>query len=484
VCCTTRVELRRIRLPRGRSRGNVAGRRAPRFGEPSTIREATTQSGSLVTLRAMRRAVLYMWMSAAAAGCSEDVASRTFTDAVQVSAGVRHTCARRASGDVACWGFNLYGQLGDGASMHEGCIGGFECSPMPVAVAGLTDSDDVSSGGEHACAHRRSGEVVCWGDNSLGQAGDGITSRSSCPDGPCAFMPVGVSGLSDAVTVSAGFVHSCALRASGGVACWGSNMSGQLGGAPATVSTCVTSGTPTACSATPVTVVDLADAIAVAAGGHTCALRATGEVVCWGSNDCGQLGDGTLIEGRRPVTVPGLNQVVQVSTGTSHTCARRASGEVLCWGRDDGGELGDGLATHTACRACACSPTPVLVSGLTDAIDISANGVHTCALRASGEVVCWGGNASGQLGDGVATHEACPGEDCSRLPVAVSGLEDAVQISSGMQHTCARRASGAVVCWGDNSAGALGTNATLSVCRSGDVDFDCSRMPVAVAAPP
>lgn len=342
-------------------------------------------------------------------------------DAVELSAGYEHTCARRASGSVVCWGLNNNGQLGDGTTTHH---------LTPVAVAGLTDAVEIAAGGYYTCARRCSGTVVCWGDNTWGQLGDGTATQH--------LAPVAVEGLTDAVEITSGGAHTCARRVSGTVVCWGKNSEGQLGDG-----TCCDF---TSHSETPAPVVGLTDAVEIAAGSeHTCARRASGAVVCWGLNFSGELGDGASGGiGLSPVTVDGLNDAVELAaaTGGIHTCARRASGTVVCWGDNTAGQLGDGTSRINRL-------VPVLVSELVDAVEVSAGVADTCARRVSGAVVCWGWNGQGEIGDGTFGTDRF-------TPVAVTGLNDAVEVSVGGDHACARRRSGAVVGWGFNDSGQIG----------------------------
>jgi alpha-tubulin suppressor-like RCC1 family protein len=265
--------------------------------------------------------------NATTVGSSITVAVTGLIDAVAVSAGVVHSCALQASGTVRCWGYNLYGQLGDGKPGED--------SNIPVAVKGLSDAVALSSGGYHNCALQAGGTVRCWGDNSVGQMGNGTTGDSS--------PIVEVTGLDDAVALSSGVYHVCALQASGAVRCWGVNLKGQLG-----------NGT-TNNSSTIVTVKGLSnDVVALAAGAnHTCALQASGVVRCWGANDKGQLGNGTLAQSSIAVPVTGLSDVVALTAGTDHTCALQATGAVLCWGLNKNGQLGDGTNDNKTV------PTPV-----------------------------------------------------------------------------------------------------------------------------
>lgn len=116
--------------------------------------------------------------------------------------------------------------------------------------------------------------MTCWGNNGNGQLGNGSITNS--------LIPVAVTGLTTATSVSAGNFHSCAVLASGSVQCWGTNGSGQLGNDSTTQ------------SLVPVAVSGLTTATRVSAGNvHGCAVLASGGVQCWGNNNCGQLGDET-----------------------------------------------------------------------------------------------------------------------------------------------------------------------------------------------
>src|SRR6266540_1013484 len=172
------------------------------------------------------------------------------------AAGDYHTCALLQNGAARCWGLNSTGQLGDGSTTN---------SATPVAVSGITTATVVSSGYFHTCAVLQDGTVRCWGDNTYGQLGDGTTiippAVRGGPSTAHSATPVTVSGISTAVTVSAadGF-HTCAVLQDGTVRCWGDNSTGQLGNGSTTN------------SATPVTVSGISTAVAVSIGViHTCA---------------------------------------------------------------------------------------------------------------------------------------------------------------------------------------------------------------------
>ncbi len=347
--------------------------------------------------------------------------------------GVESTCAAVGEGGVRCWGANTYGGLGIGT---HGAEAG---SPSPVALDELVGPfARVEAGWDgHACALSTSGQVWCWGANPFGEVGDGTRIDK--------YEPVQVD-LSGVVGLDAGVFHTCAVTAAGGVVCWGKNDFGQLGdGRSITPSYVPSTALPPG-----------SGAILVSCGERNCcALKETGGLVCWGTNQSGQLGDGGWNQSDVPVDVPSLTAGVRhVAFGQLHVCAVLEAGGAKCWGYDNEcGRLGTGSTSSKRV------PTDVL--GLPGpAFSVAAGYDFTCALLESGAVYCWGCNDYGQLGNG--TTEA------SGAPLVVTGLDaGVVHLAAGHSHACAVTADGRLLCWGANDtwqmADESGQNALVPV---------------------
>jgi alpha-tubulin suppressor-like RCC1 family protein len=239
----------------------------------------------------------------------------------------------------------------------------------------------------------------------------------------------------ETATISAGMRHSCMLSPNGRALCWGSNQFGQLGDG-----TVDGHGTPAAAAG------GYTFARISAGSWHTCGLTSGGELWCWGRNESGQLGDGTTIGRGTPARVSGTTAYRAVQAGERHTCAIAFDDTLRCWGSNTFGELGDGTKQTRS--------TPVLVRLPGPARSVAAGVDHTCALLSDGAAYCWGRNHAGQLGNGTTADEAAPAAVAERVRF--------VSIAAGLAHTCGVASSGRAWCWGENSAGQLGAGSAIS----------------------
>ena len=306
------------------------------------------------------------------------------TNWTAVSAGFMHTCARRSTGRLYCWGDDVVGQLGDDGRVQD--------RNTPIEVQGrATDWTAFSAGASHTCALKQNGRLYCWGYDLDGQLGNGGADSSST-------IPVQVAGnATNWRTVTAGYSHTCAVRTNGRLFCWGLDDHGQVG-----------DGGTYSHRSVPVRIGAGTNWRSVAAGwSHTCGLRAPGRLFCWGADDAGQVGNGgpgTANQPRPVAVLSALTDWTAVTAGTAHTCARRANGRLYCWGWDDNGQVGNGTPEFD-------ESVPFEVLGnRTDWASVDAGGEHTCARLRSGRPFCWGDDdGQGQLGDGPpATDQASP----------------------------------------------------------------------------
>ncbi len=281
----------------------------------------------------------------------------------------------------------------------------------------------VSGGGFHTVAMKDDGMVWSWGDNGYGQLGDGGTALS--------YKPV-FSNISGVISVSAGQDHSLALREDGTVWGWGRDYYGQLG-----------IGSSGDYRNAPEWISSLSAITAISAGNYfSVARKNDGTVWTWGYNSFGQLGDNSTTQSLVPKQVSGLSGIIAIAAGGSHTVALKDDGTVWAWGANSTGQLGDGTV--------ADKWQPVQVEGLTGVIAISALNYHTMALKSDGTVWGWGSNSFGELGNG--TTSTGP----NSLPVQATGVNGAIAIAAGDEHSVVLKNDGTVWSWGNNGYGVLG----------------------------
>ncbi|MGJ5814090.1 hypothetical protein [Paludibaculum fermentans] len=393
-----------------------------------------------------------------------------------IAAGNGHALARRSDGAVFAWGLNGQGQLGDGGTTNRN---------TPGQMASFT-SESVAAGEYHSLAIRSDRTLWGWGYNATSAikegAGTTILSPVQAPgisdvvfaagsyemtgvqkaDGSVWFWggsftlpygggqklgptpttlnaPAGVSGF------ALGWGHIVLLLQDGTVMAWGSNEGGQLG--PQSIGSSaqfVESKLESPCAYEAPKPLDT-DGRLAAGSGFSVVRQEDGTVSTSGKNDYGQLGDGTTnATGMRgPVQVPGLTGITKVSAGFGHTLALASDGRVFGWGLNSQSQLASDL-NHLV------EPSPIVIRGLSDVVDVAAGNAHSLAVRRDGTVWAWGSNGQGESGSW------SPGRIFS--PLQVEGLQDVVAVSAGVQFSVALKRDGTVWAWGSDSTGQVGQN--------------------------
>ncbi|MFN8133355.1 MAG: hypothetical protein U0R70_17565 [Solirubrobacteraceae bacterium] len=345
----------------------------------------------------------------------------------------------------------------------------------------------VDVGDSHSCAVIAGAQVRCWGIAANGRLGYGTAPSGGdlinigddeYPDAAGAGAPVDLGAGRTARAISVGGGFTCALLDTRQVRCWGRGLFGATGqGSTVDIGDDETPG-----SVAPLDLGAGRTARAISAGDrHGCAILDTGQVRCWGEGAGGKLGDPTLpANTAAPASVdtvdlgPGRTATA-IATGASHTCAILDTGQVRCWGVNAGGQLGTGVAgTIGDNEAVSAGNVVDLGSGRT-AVAITAGAQHSCAILDTGAVRCWGANAVGQIGTGAAGTIGDNEPVSSVGPVDLGAGRTAIAITAGASHTCATLDTGAVRCWGDGAAGRLGYE---NVTPIGDTEVPSTAGPV------
>ncbi len=297
-----------------------------------------------------------------------------------------------------------------------------DAPPAPTCTGCFVEAE---AGAFHTCARADDGRVACWGSNVAGQVGaESPHEETLSPREP---SPLWVPGLDDAVDLGLGYAFSCAVRAGGRIACWGDGRDLLLGSAQ----TCAEPAAP--CRVlTPVQVPLVVDAVEVVAGDrHACARTAAGEVWCWGRNDHGETGltPSPSSPLQAPTRVPEVVAARLFARGAV-TCALGEGGALSCWG--------DGVVD--------CKPTkPTLLA--TGAVDVALGAGDLCVLDAGGAVRCRGANLGGELGEVHAPH-SCGKNDAwtDELVQLAAGASRVVGVGGSL---CVLDFDGSLRCLGD-----------------------------------
>jgi alpha-tubulin suppressor-like RCC1 family protein len=373
---------------------------------------------------------------------ANDIATSTFsfqklgtdTNWASVSVGEALACGLKTDGSAWCWGADGVGQLGNG-------VAGSEQSGSPVGVPGMAQWTVISAGNGVACGIQSDRSLWCWGSTAEGQVG--VTSTSSIL-GPTELLPGQTWS-----TVSAG-QGGCAIKTDGELWCWGQEAVVSDSYEPRPVPMAVG---PQWTGFKWTTV-----ASRIVTSGF-CATGEDGSVWCFGDDDFGEMGNGVTTTETLPLTQATSSATwVTVSCSLGQTCALDDTGNIWCWGDNRDGQVGDDLPGE------APALTPVQAGTDTDWASVApGDAEHSCALKKDGTLWCWGANGSGEIGDGTQAEETSllwtigGGNKASPTQETTDGTWS--HASTGQGYTCAISSStGIPWCWGNNSAGELGTN--------------------------
>lgn len=358
----------------------------------------------------------------------------TFT-ASKIFIGAQSSIALTSGGNLYGWGYNAFGQVGDGTTTHR-------IIPTAAGAAFAGPWASVSLAYYHNCGIKTAGSAWCWGRNDTGQLGNGTTTTSSTSPVQVAGTWTQIAAGGSAGTVFFGTAFpvshwSCGVKSDTTGWCWGANDHGQLGDGTTTQRT-----SPVQVSGAWTMIVP-----ANSGGYHTCGIKTDGTAWCWGYNGFGQLGNGTTTDSGNPVQVSGTGSWASVSPGYINNCGIKTDGTVWCWGYNGSGQLGDGTATQRT--------SPVQISGGgTTWSKLSMGYATPCALKTDGTAWCWGNNGSGQAGNTNPNDQVkVPTQVASSAAYTGSSWAD---ISTGTSSSCGIRDDSTVYCWGTNSYGRLG----------------------------
>ena len=372
-----------------------------------------------------------------------------------------HTAIFLNNTTVYAWGGNESGQLGNGTTNF---------SSIPVRVARFADyssGNGVATGSNHTLAFQKYSTIRAWGFNRYGQLGNGVTADNQTPN---SLVPVTVrkmgskSSLSGVVAVAAGGYYNLALDRNGDVWSWGNNFYGQLGRQSRIINSVFTPmSTQTADRVqTDVNGSPFTGVTAIAAGGsHSLALDNGGNVWAWGYNGYGQVGDGATTKSNRiyPVQVafidspPRAVSIVKIAAGGSHSLALDSDGYIWAWGYNYFGQLGNG---QNGDNVYSSTPVKIASPRLDSSALIVAGMDHSLAYDATNDILyAWGYNLYGQLGDNTTVNRNTPVEIPNfTLKIVANTLPQS--LTANGHHSHARKTDGSWWSWGDNSSGQLG----------------------------
>lgn len=327
----------------------------------------------------------------------------------RVAAGGFATCGIDAGGTTTCMGQEP--QIGGGDTLSKS---------VPTPVGASVSLQSLAGSPSHYCGVSTDKSIYCWGIDAL--------VDTSGHNAGLALAPTRLPSALSWSQASPGLAHSCGITVDQDAYCWGANNFGQLG----------TRGDTNAVFVPTIVYGGFKFSAIGSGSNHACALTAAHDALCWGSNQFGQLGDGTNANRVAPTLVTGAVSYQAIGAGDPWTCGLSTAGKAYCWGGVQG--VGTVSAPH------GYDTAPVFVS-------LAVGSFHACALTGTGDAYCWGNNQFGQLGDSTTTSRTDP--------TPVNGGFKFKSISAGVGHTCGVTTDNSVACWGLNLAGELGDKTTV-----------------------
>ncbi|MCX7927480.1 MAG: autotransporter-associated beta strand repeat-containing protein [Candidatus Omnitrophica bacterium] len=433
------------------------------FGDGSTVATTTKTGTNTINVNGTLEVKFNHTLQAGNATTWNLVWKSYLVNIRAIASGYDHTIALTQDGYVFAWGCNFFGQLGDNttddASRPVQVLSGEQGGGTY-----LHNIIRIAAGGYHSIALAEDGTVFAWGYNEFGQLGNGSTENSATPVQVHGLNNEGV--LSNISKIAAGGFNSAAVSSTGFVYTWGYNGEGELGNGTTQDSyypVQVLSGEQGGGTY----LHDIAT-VAVG-GAHMLALTTDGYVYAWGFNEDGQLGNGSTINSATAVRVLSgeqgagtyLHNITRISAGDSHSLALSSDGYVFSWGYNNYGQLGDGttFTRLTAVRVLAGVQGGTYLRNVTD---IAAGGAHSLAIADGGYVYSWGQNQGpnnepwGQLGDGTTINRYTPVKVLAGEQGSETYLHDIVAIAAGGAQTVALSQARPVFNCGNNANGQLG----------------------------
>jgi alpha-tubulin suppressor-like RCC1 family protein len=295
------------------------------------------------------------------------------------------------------------------------------------AKASLVGSwSNISSQSNHSVAIKPDGTLWAWGDNHLGQLGDGTNANK--------FTPIQIGSETNWQSVQVGSAHSIAIKTDGTLWAWGYNYYGQLGdGSNVNKSTPTQIGTDTNWQSVQ------------GGAGHTLAIKTDGTLWAWGGNEYGLLGDGSNVNKSTPTQIGNDSNWQSVQAGYAHSIAIKADGTLWGWGSNYYGQLDDAINAN--------SYSPIQIGNETNWQTVQAGYFHNIAIKTDGTLWAWGQNSNGQIGDGTTVNKS--------VPTQIGNESNWQSAQAGWEHTLAIRTDGTLWAWGSNEYGQLGDGNTV-----------------------